>query len=255
MISSIQSYKGVRVERIWFTNIGVSRCDIIRFTRATTSIQDSLFVINNDYETVINNINLSDESILKKFSKTVRYEIKKCLKEEVKIKFLQAKDLLENNHFLKDFEKIYTGLAKSTNNKDLLKAYNKKKINSYIINDLILISQARLGTITIYHIYVWGDKNSVLLYSASNFREEKEFKYLGGQMNKLLHYKDMIYFRDKGVQYYDWGNISNSSNPNGIDKFKMSFGGTIERGYNIFVGNTIIGKCLILGKKLFHSIF
>ena len=64
-------------------------------------------------------------------------------------------------------------------------------------------------------------------------------------MNKLLHIKDMEWFRERGYLLYDWGNIHSSQNPNGIDKFKMSFGGEIVTVYNSFVGNSLLGKLLV----------
>lgn len=247
---TIQKNKFFTIERIWFTNQGHSKCDIIRYTRAEKPINKGLFVIIDENETVISNLNYSDEDILKRCSKTVKYEIKKCLNEKNEISNWDAKDLLGDKHIVEEFEKLYVELSKCTNNTELLKAYSRKKINNLIDNNCILITRIKFESITIYHIYAWGYNDAVLLFSVSNFRVEKDSKYQAGQLNKLLHYKDMLYFRDVGVKSYDWGNIFSSTNPNGIDKFKMSFGGTIEKRYNIFLGNSIIGKCLVLAKKL-----
>ena len=64
----------------------------------------------------------------------------------------------------------------------------------------------------------------------------------------------MDWFREHGYVLYDWGNISSSTNPNGIDKFKMSFGGEVVTVYNSFVGNTLLGKILVVLYKILNKI-
>jgi hypothetical protein len=78
------------------------------------------------------------------------------------------------------------------------------------------------------------------------FREEK-LKLAALWANKYLHLRDMEYLQDLCVTVYDWGGISSSSEPNGIDKFKMSFGGHPVRYYNITWGHSV-------KQKLFNKI-
>ena len=90
----------------------------------------------------------------------------------------------------------------------------------------------------------------MLNYSVSNFRMDPSKRNLAGRMNKLLHIKDMDWFRERNYTLYDWGNISSSQNPNGIDIFKMSFGGDVVTVYNSFVGNSFLGRLLVVLYKL-----
>ena len=41
---------------------------------------------------------------------------------------------------------------------------------------------------------------------------------------------------------YDWGGISDFDNPNGIDEFKLKFGGDKITYYNVFCGEYTAGK-------------
>ena len=80
-----------------------------------------------------------------------------------------------------------------------------------------------------------------LIYSCSLRLGLTENKSLIGWANKGLHHFDMIKFRERGIQKYDWGGIcednSNSDELN-IRKFKLSFGGS--RGeINVFRSFTI----------------
>ncbi len=73
-----------------------------------------------------------------------------------------------------------------------------------------------------------------LLHSASCFREESADQSLIGRANKRLHWEDIKYFKQKGLLRYDWGGISDFENPNGIDEFKLKFGGE-KITYTIFL--------------------
>ena len=113
-----------------------------------------------------------------------------------------------------------------------------------------MLSKAKKDGVDVYHVYFCGGEESCLCYSVSNYRDDSSKRNLAGRMNKLLHVKDMQWFKDKGYSLYDWGNISSSDTPNGIDKFKMSFGGDVVTLYNSFVGNSIKGKLLLLAYKI-----
>ena len=70
-----------------------------------------------------------------------------------------------------------------------------------------------------------------------------------GRANKRLHWEYIKYFKQKGLLRYDWGGISDFENPNGIDEFKLKFGGEKITYYNIFAGNTVLGKAAVLAMK------
>ena len=61
-------------------------------------------------------------------------------------------------------------------------------------------------------------------------------------------------FRKKGLIRYDWGGISDFDNPNGIDEFKLKFGGEKITYYNIFAGNTLLGKLAVTAMKLMKRV-
>lgn len=251
MLGTVQKKRLFSIERIWFTNHASSKCDIIRYNRADNPLPSTLFTRNEKNETVISDLTKSIDELVSKCTKTIKYEIKKCLNEDVDIAFYDSTAISVDSQVFKDFKAAYLELAEGANNKDLLKAFSPEKIDNFIKNDCLLLTYAKRDNSHVYHVYVFDDRNCVLLYSASNFRtDDKNARNLTGRMNKLLHFKDMEYFKSLGVESYDWGNISSSTNPNGIDQFKMSFGGEIKDVYNIFVGNTLKGKLMVFFIKL-----
>ena len=68
--------------------------------------------------------------------------------------------------------------------------------------------------------------------------------------NKRLHWEDMKLFKERGVSLYDWGGISDPDHPNGIDAFKMKFGGKPLTYYNVLKGITVLGRLGIRVMKL-----
>lgn len=253
MIRSRDKIKFLSFERVWFSEDTVkSNADLIRYLRNKYP-KRGYYVVNEAVETVLSDIHEDTDTILSKCTKTVKYEVNKCAKESVDINFYDAKDLLNKPEVINEFETAYIDFAKDLEDKSVLSAYSRHKIENMIDTNCILISKAEKDTIAVYHVYVWGDDSACLLYSVSNFRNDPSLRNLAGRMNKLLHIRDIEWLRSNGIRIYDWGNISSSSNPNGIDKFKMSFGGEVVTVYNSLVGNSFLGKMVSLGYKLKNS--
>lgn len=241
----------ISIDRIWFINNRKSNCDIIRFLRICEPFDMKWYSRNEPHITVINDLSLNIDDILDKTSSTVKYEINKCLKENIEITFSDSNSISNDDSIIERFETAYREMAKSTNNPILVKHYNRKKIDTYLDNRILYISEASKYNHKVFHVYVAEGSNCVLLYSASNFRyEDKENRILIGRMNKFLHFNDMEKFKLRGVIKYDWGNIKSNILPNGIDKFKMSFGGDVVKVYNVLIGNTLIGKIAVFAIKI-----
>jgi hypothetical protein len=190
--------------------------------------------------------------ILSKTTKTIKYEVNKCKNEDVDIIYYDSNQIQKDKTILNDFENAYIYFANELKNKSLLRAYNRNKTESFIASGCLLISKASIEKVSVYHVYAYGGEECCLLYSVSNFREDPSKRNLAGRVNKLLHIKDMEFFQRIGVKVYDWGNISSSDSPNGIDIFKMSFGGQVCTLYNISIGNSMIGKVVLILQNLLH---
>ena len=250
MFKGLEKTKIYTLERIWFaTGAVLSDADIIRYLRIKAPMK-GFFTKSSTLETVITDLSKPIDEILAKATKTVRYEVNKCDREGVNISFFTAKDLKESSDILDEFETAYLDFAKSIQVKMVNDAYSRAKILNGIECGTILLSKAEKEGVDVYHVYFCGGEECCLCYSVSNYRNDDTKRNLAGRMNKLLHVKDMEWFKNHGYTLYDWGNIRSSQNPNGIDKFKMSFGGDVVRLYNSFVGNTIKGKILLLAYKI-----
>ena len=56
-------------------------------------------------------------------------------------------------------------------------------------------------------------------------------------MNRWLHWREMLHYRDAGYATYDFGGGSSSSS---IGRFKLSFGGVIEEGHSVAVEGSLV---------------
>ena len=63
-----------------------------------------------------------------------------------------------------------------------------------------------------------------------------------GRANKYLHWNDWLLLKEMGVKEYDWCRIASYDEPNGIDRFKMSFGGRYNEDYNLYAACSLRAK-------------
>lgn len=249
MLRTIDKYPLYVLERVWFDDVVLSKADIIRFTRCITPKESKWYTIVDEHITVVNDLQTSDDELQAVFKKNVRYEIRRAVREGVTVSHYSQETLSYDSDIVTSFVQAYKECANSIDGYNLMDVFSERKLRNFIDNKCIHISVAEKEDVKIYHVYVHDEKETVLIYSISNFRANKEDEYIAGMANKLLHFEDMKYFRDLGLSIYDWGNISSDTDFNGIDVFKMSFGGNISKCYSTFYGNTLKGKLLVFAKK------
>lgn len=183
----------------------------------------------------INNLCDETENIWKGLTKTLRYEIKRSEKEAVRVEFINSVNLLENgNTVLHDFSVMYRNMYLS---KGMHAHIGMGELMGYAKSGNLIVSVAYIDeTPAVYHSYVFDETHCRLLHSCSLFREEeKEMQNAIGRANKYLHWRDILFFKEMGIIQYDWGGVSSFDNMNGIDTFKMAFGGEAVTYYNIHI--------------------
>jgi len=89
-----------------------------------------------------------------------------------------------------------------------------------------------------------------LLYSASHFRESQDSaeRNLIGRANRLLHWQEMLQFKQLGFGTYDLGGLPlDDSDPakNSIARFKLEFGGQQIIEYNGLIPRTVLAKAAL----------
>ncbi len=109
-------------------------------------------------------------------------------------------------------------------------------------------------TLLVAHASLYGGNMSRLWYSCSSYRNtDSQFRNVVGRANRLLHLRDIYYFKEKGIKTYDWGGISDREEIKNITAFKKEFGGEEKVLYNYKVANTFKGKMFLLLCKILRK--
>lgn len=193
---------------------------------------------------------MDTELLINTFSSTVRNEIRRAERDGVECKVFTSNDLAVNHGMIDAFADTYREMYAE---KGLNCSLEMRSVEAYIKNNVFVLTVAYVdGKPCVFHSYVVDDTHSRLLHSCSKFRvQDNSMKNSIGRANKLLHYKDMQYLSGLGIISYDWGGISSFEKPNGIDKFKMSFGGTPVDYYNCFVNLSLKAKLISIYNGIF----
>ena len=145
-----------------------------------------------------------------------------------------------------DMEQFTHMYAQMYEEKGMHITINMDQMEAYMDANAIYLTGIYEGdTPHVFHSYIVDNKNARLLHSTSNFRSSEENASFVARSNKRLHWEDMMLFKAQGIEKYDWGGISSIENPNGIDIFKMKFGGDITTYFNVYEGYSLIGKLAI----------
>ena len=205
-----------------------------------------------EYHTCMNDLTLSEEEMLTGINKAVKYQFRRSEKDGIEIKFYTKADIEADKTLIDTFADIYERMYQSKGSDTKL---NRTAIERYLEADAIIFSSVwHEGEMLVFHSYICDDTDTRLLHSASCFREESADQSMIGRANKRLHWEDIKYFKEKGLLRYDWGGISDFENPNGIDEFKLKFGGDKTTYYNVFTGNTLPGKLAVTAMKLMKRV-
>jgi hypothetical protein len=106
-----------------------------------------------------------------------------------------------------------------------------------------------------WHAYASSGLRSILLYSASLFRDldRKEDRNMVGRANRYLHWQDMLSFRAAGHTAYDLGGIDvDERDPatTRIAAFKKSFGGEVRPTYAFSTAMSMKGRMVAAALRL-----
>ncbi|MDY0404838.1 hypothetical protein P5G51_004970 [Virgibacillus sp. 179-BFC.A HS] len=126
------------------------------------------------------------------------------------------------------------------------------KIESLRKNNQLVISCVyhRDGRKLASHLMIADGEKAFGLYSASIRLVKSEFtKAEIGRANRYLHWKDILFFKQKGYRTHDFLGLSSDGDNKpyqNINQFKKGFGGREEISYNSYVPQTKKGVLLIL---------
>lgn len=179
------------------------------------------------FPTKIVNLQHPIDTLDNNLDKTVRYEIRRAERDNVKIL-----ELLQPSEFLS----FYNNFANEKN----LPKITEHHFNSIKQFVRILCATHNESTL-VMHAYILDHKSHRcrLLYSASQILHCTDTRWRAhvGRANRYLHWAAMAFFKQLGFHEYDLGGYAlNTKNPTlaGINQFKDGFGGVLRLEYNYY---------------------
>lgn len=255
MIDISYRKKFLNVDQIWYPKditiqalLGQKRRADILFVHGVASKETKVRSCGwQEFHTCMNDLTLPQEDMLAAISKTVRYELRRSEKDSLEIRYYVKEDVKASPDLIDAFADLYERMYQS---KGSDAKFNRTTVGKYLKAGAILFSAVwHEGEMIVFHSYICDDTDARLLHSASCFREESADQSMIGRANKRLHWEDMLYLKKKGLLRYDWGGISDLEKPNGIDAFKLKFGGDKITYHNAFAGNTLLGKAAVAAMR------
>ncbi|MDR2408286.1 MAG: peptidoglycan bridge formation glycyltransferase FemA/FemB family protein, partial [Bacteroidales bacterium] len=192
----------------------------------------------------------SEDVIFSKIERGTRYEINRCRsKDNITIKTLDSASNKES------FYQIYDEFAVSKS----LPRIRKNEVDLLIKNNMYIIRSCVYDNKKIvYHTYITSGRRVRLAASISFLKasDDNKFRNLIGRANRLLHWDDILYFKNNGYTIYDFGGIgidATNREVSGINKFKEGFGGIPVKEYKSFIPVSFKGHFYLNFKYFVHN--
>lgn len=222
MIQHLGKYKKV----VWF-NTKKNNYNGTHFKDSKVKMNRLLYSKSQSF-TLISNLDLEEDELLKRMDKGTKYEVKRSLKEaEVDVKDISLDTFIEvYNRFVET-----KGLNKI--NRGMMNFEPAVIIRGAFISDALVAA----------HAYTYSKNLGIvrLLYSVTEPRmnDDADLRSKVGRTNRFLHFDDMKYFKNIGFRTYDFGGFAKDTNDRGlqgINKFKQGFGGEVTQLENYKIG-------------------
>jgi hypothetical protein len=188
--------------------------------------------------TIVNDISGTEESVMGSIAKDCRYQIRRAGKDGLSAEFIP-----DPASRLDEFCEFFEGFARS---KSIAPASRLWLDAACRAGQLVLTTASCKGSVLVWHAYLVVGATCWLEHSASYFRGGNgEFTHLVGRANRWLSWQDILAFRTRGIIRYDWGGLwQDESTPDraGINGYKKSFGGRVERRWEYSLPVTALGR-------------
>lgn len=171
-------------------------------------------------KTIVLPLHNSIETTRASFSTTLKYDIKKGESEGIQCYF---------NKDIKVFFTFYNEFAKRKN----LHIFDTSRMEEFNIPEWKCSFAVFNGDILVAHSYLEDKESGIvrLMESGSVRLNNQHQAKLIAYANKFLHYHDIKYFTEQGLQFYDFGGWDDLP---GLLAFKQSFGAYPINVFNFY---------------------
>ena len=235
-----------RVIESWFELPGDTRgADLLECLQLPAPIPGGQ---SSEFRTRILPLTLSLDQLLSGIDRDTRRDIRRA---EDRDAFL-TEAMPASGSALDDFFVFYDRFAAAKG----LRKSDRTRLIKLAEGQALALSRCRAaaGEILVAHAYVVCAGRARLLLSASTAGADSELRKMIGRANRLLHWRDIVRFKEERVDLYDLGGWSGASDPAlaRIDHFKAEFGGEIVVEYNFRGALSPLGSLVLGMGRLLH---
>lgn len=191
------------------------------------------------FHSLSSDLTIAPDAIVAGFHEGCRYQVRRA---ETKDR-LQHEVIPEATDALGEFSDFYDGFARQ---RGLWPADRHWLARVAAERQLVLSCASREGERLVWHAHLRSGHTARLANSASCFRGmDGEYRSLVGRANRWLHWRDLLFFKQAGLQCYDWGGVfadESTSEREGINRFKTMFGGQPFVCYDCTVPVSVRGR-------------
>ena len=230
MIKITRKKHGINLTECWFAREPLTESGIVHYIESEFKPAGEKTL---EFRTLISDLTETEEEILKKFSKSCIYKVKRAPREGVTAK-MYGSDELSDGQLIREFADFFEEFWKSKGVEYQEKDRCVESLTEYMQAGALAIGTASVkDKVQVYHVYVMDEERARLLHSASQFRTEEDIpQTVVGFANRYLHKESMLYFKELGRKIYDWGGAGLEEEVASITRFKESFGGDVRIYYN-----------------------
>lgn len=201
------------------------------------------FILHRTFRTLVIDLSREENDIFDDFHKNTRYKVNRAIREGLTYSELSN----PTDQDIKEFAQFFNEFAKAKKIPPCL----PNKIQALRDKNAFVIAMVKHKNKPLcYHGYIFDGQRAIMLYSAS-LRADKDSseRNLIGRANRLLHWKAILSFKEKGGRWYDFCGLSldpNDKEGQGINRFKKGFGGFEADEFKSYEGKSLLGKLIIL---------
>lgn len=203
---------------------------LLRVTHPLGSmLDDPTRVSYNDSRTATIDLTRGVEELRKSLHTTCGYHIRRALKLGDRIEVAR-----DDQHAEQEFLTLFNRLIRVTRHARRL---SRRRLRGYLSAGNVWVIRLD-GEALCGHVMIADQdaRRSRLILSASKRHESHERSRTTARLNRLLHWEEILSYKDAGYESYDFGGADDS----GRTRFKMSFGAGIEgESWGLFAGGAV----------------
>jgi hypothetical protein len=247
----LQRKKWVNSAEIWFAteadteNLNVA--DIVEINQSPSKVTGKCEI---EFHTLEVDLTKSEEEILLAIKKDTKYEIRRASdKDQLQCQFFEN----PTPEIIDEFVAFFRSFAHM---KGIL-PIERARLLRYSQAGVAMLSKCfgPNGNPLTWHAYYVEGQRARLLYSASMRADKTSVdRSLVGRANRLNHWNDILYFKNKGLKIYDlggWYAGDSDKEKLNINKFKEEFGGQHTIQYNGLYTRSIRGKAYVVLRSFY----